>query len=97
MKKIIMILGILSVVLGCRSIGVGESVIDASVMVADGYILERAVLSVTIRRRWSAVTTADNVYRLTIRQRSNICCVDAVTRRDSFSNSSLKIIESIII
>ena len=39
MNKIVMMLGILSVVLGCRTIGVGEPVIDAPVIVADGYTL----------------------------------------------------------
>jgi hypothetical protein len=85
MNKIVMMLGILSVVLGCRTIGVGEPVIDAPVIVADGYTLERAVLSAATRRQWSAVKTAENVYRLTIRQRSNICCVDVVMKKDCFS------------
>jgi hypothetical protein len=85
MNKIVMMLGILSVVLGCRTIGVGEPVIDAPVIVADGYTLERAVLSAATRRQWSAVKTAENVYRLTIRQRSNICCVDVVMKKDCLS------------
>jgi hypothetical protein len=85
MNKIVMMLGILSVVLGCRTIGVGEPVIDAPVIVADGYTLERAVLAAAVRRRWTPAKFSDDVYRLTIRQRSNICCVDVVMKKDCFS------------
>ena len=81
MNKIVMMLGILSVVLGCRTIGVGEPVIDAPVIVADGYTLERAVLAAAVRRRWTPAKLSDDVYRLTIRQRSNICCVDVVMKK----------------
>ena len=37
------------------------------------------------RRRRSAVKAADNTYRFTIRQRKNICSVDVVMKKDSFS------------
>ena len=85
MKKILMVFMLVAMAAGCRTIGTGDPVIDAPVVVAEGYTLERAVLAAANRRRWSAVRTSDDTYRLTIRQRKNICSVDVVMKKDSFS------------
>ena len=85
MKRLTILFAIFAMAVGCRTIGTGEPVIDAPVFVAEGYTLERAVLAAANRRKWSAVKTADNTYRLTIRQWKNICSVDVVMKKDSFS------------
>ena len=88
MKKIIIILGLLAAVSGCRSvaIGVGEPVVDVPVFVAEGYSLERAIVSAAQRRRWLPKKTDEKTYRLTIIQRKNRCVVDVVMNGEkSFS------------
>ena len=85
MKKILVLIALVAMAAGCRTIGTGDPVVDAPVFVAEGYTLERAILAAANRRKSSAVKTADDTYRLTIRQRKNICSVDVVMKKDSFS------------
>lgn len=70
---------------GCRAVGTGAPVVDSPVCLAEGYSLERAVFAAADRRRWSVEKMSDKVFRLTIRQRSNLCCVDVTIGDGCFS------------
>ena len=85
MKKVLILFVLFAMAAGCRTIGTGEPVVDAYVIVADGFSLEKAVLAAANHRKWSTVKVADDTFRLTIRQRDNMCCVDVVMKKDSFS------------
>ena len=85
MKKMAVLFALFAMATGCRTIGTGESIVDTYVIVAKGYTLEQAVLAAANRRKWSVSKNADDTLRLTIRQRDNICSVDVVMKKDSFS------------
>lgn len=74
---------------GCftvSDIGVGASVVDVPVFVAEGYSLERAIVSAAQRRRWQSKKIDEKTYRLMIIQRNNRCVVDVVMNGEkSFS------------
>ncbi|MBR2981661.1 MAG: hypothetical protein IKC80_00365 [Kiritimatiellae bacterium] len=88
MRRIIMVLSLI-VLAGCsafQTIGVGSPVVDVSVFVAEGYSLDRAVISAAKRRSWVPNRRDEKTYRLTIVQRKNRCVVDVVLNgNESFS------------
>ena len=80
MKSLLVVICLVALA-GCstvKDIGVGSSVIDVPVFVAEGYSLERAIVSAAQRRRWLPKKTDEKTYRLTIVQRKNRCVVDVV-------------------
>ena len=79
--KSLLILICLAALAGCSmfmDVGVGAPVDDVQVFVAEGYSLERAIVSAAQRRRWMPKKTDEKTYRLTIVQRKNRCVVDVV-------------------
>lgn len=88
MKRFAFLFLLSACTVGCslfQTVGLGSPVMDVPVFVAHDYTLEKAVLAAASRRQWIPVKTSDNVYRLTIRQRNNICSVDVIMQKDSFS------------
>ena len=87
--KSLLILICLAALAGCSTfmdVGVGAPVDDVPVFVAEGYSLERAIVSAAQRRRWLPKKIDEKTYRLTIIQRKNRCVVDVVMNGEkSFS------------
>jgi hypothetical protein len=84
-KVVLTALGLAFALTACQTTGVGAPIVDSPVLVAEGYSLEKAVLAAATRRRWAMSKVSEDAYRLTIRQRGNLCSVDVVMDKESFS------------
>lgn len=89
MKKMMLVMTAFLAFAGCRlfqSVGTGAPVENVQVTVATGYSLEKALHSAADRRQWSPQKLKEGVYRLTINQRNNHCCVEVhLNGNESFS------------